>query len=358
MTPESATPPDTDSAMSRAQLLHRSLLSPFGGILLLALVTLYFSQFQSGTLLYTFNVFLLASLSALALGLLLGSAGQISVGTAAFLACGGFISVFFDSAGVLFPFDVLLGAVTAGVIGALVALPTLRLRGFYTALATLALNFIVFFLAQEYQSATVGITGFIVAPVFGGSDINAPQRKWAWVLLGFLAAVIVLVSRLNRFRLGRAWAVIREHEVAASALGISTSRHKVLVFALSSAIIGLQGGLTLHLEGALTSDRYSVTDSIFYIAVIVVGGLSSPAGAVVGAAILTWLNFVVPGIVNWVAGPNAAPTTAGAVSTVVYGGLLTLIIVRAPDGVIGLFRALARRLSRQGAGVGESITPG
>ena len=184
----------------------------------------------------------------MALDLLMGTGGQVSIGNAAFLAGGAFATVWASRAGVPFPFDVIIGGFACAVGGFIVGLPALRIRGMYLALATLAAFYLADFVGQKYQDDTVGAAGFFLKPIFTGT-ISQQSASWAWLLLGVVAATIILFSWLRSGRSGRAWRMIRDHEVAASMMGIPVSRYKLMLFTITSAIIGIQGGLTAHFIG-------------------------------------------------------------------------------------------------------------
>ena len=161
--------------------------------------------------------------------------------------------IFALRAGAPFPLDVVIGAVIAGLVGAVVGLPALRLRGLHLALATLAAFFIVTYIANEYQSKAkgAGSGGFVIAPLFQSKGLVGGQKYWAILLVAITAVLVVVANRLVQYRWGRAWRMIRDHELAAPALGIEVTKSKLTVFALTSAMIGLEGGLTAHFIGSV-----------------------------------------------------------------------------------------------------------
>jgi branched-chain amino acid transport system permease protein len=308
------------------------------GIAALGVITLVFAQTQSTFSVYAYNTFLLACLGAIALNLLTGTTGQVSIGNAAFLAVGGFGSVWLLGIGVPFPADVILAAAGAGVIGLVVGTPALRLHGLELALATLAAQFITLFFANEYQLHSAGAAGFSVVPLFSSQGLVASGRDWALLLFVIVAPTILLVSRLMRERSGRALRMIRDHDIAASTLGISTIRYKLMIFALSSTIIGLEGGLLAHFTGSVTVDNYSLEVAIQYVAMILIGGLDSITGSVIGAAIVTALPVVIPNVISAVVGGNQAATNGANISEIVYGALIIGFIVSSAGGIVGALK--------------------
>jgi branched-chain amino acid transport system permease protein len=306
------------------------------GLIFLAALTAVFATTQSGTSLFLFDTALLAAMGAIALNLLMGTAGQVSLGNAAFLAVGAFSSVIFMREGIPFPFDTILAMLVTGVAGALVAIPALRLRGVYVALSTLALQFIVIFITQEYQAHALASVGYLTLPQFASFGITGGERYWAILLFAVLALVIIFVAAITQKRAGRAWRLIRDHQEAAPLFGVAVNKYKIFAFAISSAIIGVEGSLTVHFTGTATFDQFSLALAIQYVVMVMIGGIDSIGGVVVGAALLTVLPTLTSTVVSHVASPQFASSQGGAVSEMIYGGLLVLVVVAMPEGLAGL----------------------
>jgi branched-chain amino acid transport system permease protein len=320
------------------------------GLAVMALFTLYFSTKASSANLFTFNSVLLACFGAIALNVLMGTTGQVSIGNSAFLAVGAFSTIFFLRLGLPFPADVLAAGLAAGVAGLIVGLPALRLRGLQLALATLAAFYIVYYIVNEYQSKAknAGSGGFSINPLFQSKGLVGGQKYWAWLLFGLTSVLIILATRVTRFRSGREWRVIRDHETAAPALGIAVTRSKMTVFALSSVIIGLQGGLTVYLTGSVSADDFTLLLAVSYIAMVVIGGLDSIAGAVIGAAVVIALPTIVPHIVTSIMGAQQAAQKGASISEIVYGMLVVIFVTSSQRGIVGWFRRFRRvETSRQ-----------
>jgi branched-chain amino acid transport system permease protein len=320
------------------------------GITAMTLITVYFVTEASSANLFTFNSCLLAAMGAIALNALMGTAGQVSIGNSAFLMVGAFATVFFYRLGLPFPADVLCAGLAAGVAGGIVGLPALRLRGLQLALATLAAFYIVQYLANQYQSkaSNAGSGGFNITPLYQSKGLVGAQKYWAVTLLVVTSVLVVIASRAVRHRSGRAWRMIRDHEAAAPALGIAVTRSKMIVFALSSIVIGIEGGLTAYLTGSVIVDNFTLLLAVSYIAMVVIGGLDSIAGAVIGAAIITALPTVVPKLVSHVIGAQSAAQKGASISQILYGLLLVVFVTSSPRGIIGWFR----RLRDGGTGAG------
>jgi len=312
----------------------------FAGIACLALLTLYFATRGSSANLFTFNSCLLAAMGAISLNVLMGTAGQVSIGNSAFLAVGAFGAIFALRAGIPFPLDVVAAAIAAGLAGAIVGLPALRLRGLQLALATLAAFFIVSYLGNEYQSKAknAGSGGFSINPLFQSKGLVGGQKYWAWLLLVLTSLIILGATRLVKLRSGRAWRMIRDHETAAPALGIPVTQSKMVVFAMSSAVIGIEGAHFAHLTGSVSADDFTLILAVSYIAMVVIGGLDSIAGAVIGAGVVTALPTIVPKFVGIFISSQSAATKGAPVAEIVYGLLVVVFVTSSPRGIVGWVR--------------------
>jgi branched-chain amino acid transport system permease protein len=306
------------------------------------IVVAFFTAEGSSYSIYIVDTILLSAIGAMALDLLMGTGGQVSIGNAAFLAAGAYATVWAARSGVPFPFDVIVGGFVCAVAGFVVGLPALRIRGMYLALATLAAFYLAQFVALRYQTHAVGAAGFFLKPVFTGT-ISQQSASWAWLLLGVLAGTIIFISWLRAGRSGRAWRMIRDHEVAASIMGIPVSRYKLILFVISSAIIGIQGGLTARFTGSVTYDSFTLSLSISAIAMILIGGLDSLAGPLIGAVVVTTLPIFVPDLMNKVVSSSSATQNASDYAEIVYGALIMIFMIGAPKGLVGLIHALGRR---------------
>ena len=335
--PQLSPPRDTGGAYWRSPTF-----APLCWILVTAVITASLVASGSSFYLFTWNSCLLASFGALALNLLMGTAGLVSIGNSAFLAVGAFASVFMIRAGVPFPVDVIVAAFVSALVGVVIGLPALRLRGLHLALSTLAAFFIVTYVASQYQSHTPeASSGFTLAPLYQSKGLAGGQVYWAWTLLILLSVVIVGAARLAHERSGRAWRMIRDHESIAQTMGIAVTRYKMSAFAISSAVIGFQGGLLAHFTGSVSVDQFTLAQAIAYVAMVLIGGLDSVAGALIGAWLVTALPTIVPKVIALVT-PETNSTYAPAISQIVYGGLVIIFITSSPQGLVGLSKRVVR----------------
>jgi branched-chain amino acid transport system permease protein len=283
----------------------------------------------------------LASIGALSLMLLTGYAGQISLGHAGLLAAGAFtVGILFREVGASFWITLPAAALVGAVLGVIFGLPSLRLRGLYLAVSTLALYFIVVYLGGEYESTRGFSTGIMIdAPRIGGFALRNP-RAWYFVLLAAAAGTLLICANLLRSRTGRAWRAIRAHETVAEALGIGIAGYKLLAFVISSALASLAGALFAYYRGFVSVEAFSLFLSIQYVAMIIVGGMGSLLGALLGALFVTLLPYLIEALLMRL--PNAQ-SYAGALFAIdfsAFGVLMILFLVFEPLGLVGIWRRL------------------
>jgi len=294
---------------------------------------------------------LIYAMSAVGLNLVMGQAGLLSLGNAALMAVGAYLTGMLSGVpgwGV-FPIPLLLSAVIGAVVGLLIALPALRLRGVYLALATLALQFIVAFAGDQYQEGANAVSGVQVDPIrIGGAELELGPG--IILLLGaFLGLTIAVVRGLTRHAPGRMWAAIRESELAASALGVNATRWKVAAFVVSSIIITISGSLLASYNLLVSSESFSLDFAISFIVMLIIGGMGTISGAVVGALIVVALPFVLSTVANalpqegfgeWL-GDNVFYINNG-----LYGVLVLGFLLYRPEGMVPALRAAFDRRRR------------
>lgn len=231
----------------------------------------------------------IAVIGAIGLNILTGFTGQISLGQGAFLAVGAYTSGLLT---VRLGFPTVLSIVCAilftALVGAFFGLPALRLKGLYLAIATLAAQFIVLYLVRNWDVITQGRDSISVPrpELFG--FVFAGDFRWYWPIMGCAVLATIMGRNLFRSGIGRAFMAIRDQDIAASALGVDLTRYKVLAFAVSSGFVGLAGALTGHYR-IITWERFELAVSIEYLAMIIVGGLGSILGAILGAIFIVLL---------------------------------------------------------------------
>ncbi|HET9050259.1 MAG TPA: branched-chain amino acid ABC transporter permease [Candidatus Dormibacteraeota bacterium] len=307
-------------------------------------------------------------LLALGLNVVVGFAGLLDLGYAAFFAIGAYACASFASPihGFHLPIWVLifLGASIASLFGAILGAPTLRLRGDYLAIVTLGFGEIVPDLAtNNVFNLTGGANGLsgIDQPTVGPADFGTNPRYYYWSLLFLCIVVVVLLRNLERSRVGRAWVALREDEVAAAATGINTVSTKLLAFAIGASVSGLAGAFYGSIVTTVNAEDFSFSVSIAVLSIIVLGGIGNIVGVIVGAFVLTFVIFwALPHMNEW----STTVSTTFNVSAlndinftqytyVIYGASLILMMLLRPGG---LLPSRARRIEIESGVATESLS--
>jgi branched-chain amino acid transport system permease protein len=310
------------------------------------------TQLADGFQVYLACTALVAITGAVALNLLTGYTGQISLGNAAFLAIGALAAHVFGMRFHLpFVLVVPLALVTGLVVGAVVGLPSLRVRGLYLLLATMALHFIVNYVFLQYQLAAAGVSGLqFPHPNVAGFVLKA-DRQWYYLFLAAAVGTCLFVKNLTRHAEGRALVAVRDQDVAAMILGVNVARSKVVAFAVSSGIICALGALLAYWQGNVTNENFPLSLAIDYTVMIIIGGLGSVTGAILGAFFVTLLPTViqqfVQGAANTLPALSAFTGAKGAIfNTIVYGLLIILFLILKPAGLAGIWADIKRFFTR------------
>lgn len=304
-----------------------------GGMLIAAIVIGVLPLFLPNT--YYYDVAIRIGMNAIVvvgLNLLIGYAGQISLGHAGFLGLGAFTSAILTSRYGWPPIGAMgAGMVLVALLAFIVARPILKLKGHYLAMATLGLGIITYIVLTNENKWTGGPDGMPVAAfsLFGWE--LAGEKLWYWVTGGLLLAAIWIALNIIDSPVGRALCAVHGSEVAAQVAGVDTARYKVLVFVVSAVFASMAGSLTAHYIGFITPNVASFFHSIELVTMVVVGGMASTFGAVIGAVILT----ILPQLLSKFEGYEM----------VVFGLILMLTMIFLPKGLVP---TLAARFGRNG----------
>jgi branched-chain amino acid transport system permease protein len=300
-------------------------------IVLAVLVPFFFGAYRVGQ----FTQAMALAVAVLGLNLLVGYSGQISLGHGAFFALGAYVSaISILDLGVPYLLTLPLAGLVSGLVGFLIGIPALRLRGLYLALLTLGLAIATPQIIKRADGLTGGTQGLSVDKVTAPSWSGLADDQWLYfVTLAVTAAMFVLAAFLVRGRVGRALVAIRDNEIAARTMGVDLARYKTGAFAVSSAYAGLGGALFTLPIGFLAPESFPLALSFAFLAAIVVGGLATIAGALFGAL---FIEFV----------PLYAADVDEALAGVIYGGVLILFMYVAPGGVMGIVRRLTSKQAR------------
>jgi branched-chain amino acid transport system permease protein len=259
------------------------------------------------------------AITAMSLDLLIGFGGQISIGNAGFLSIGGYsVAILATKLGLPFLLVLPLSGVITGIIGLLIGLPAVRLSGHFLAIITLGFGLSVPQIALNWDSLTGGYSGLSVArPSWLSSDF-----QFFYVIVVVTVFITWLLHNILKSRMGRAFVAIRESEIAAQATGINVPFYKTIMFVISSFFTGLAGGLYGYWIGFVSPNDFTVFTSFLLLAMIVVGGLASIPGAIIGAILFTVL-------------PELTRSFIG-LTNIIIGLAVVIIILFRPHGIISL----------------------
>ena len=296
--------------------------------------------------------FLIFSLATLGLNILTGYAGQLSLGTAAFMAVGAFMAYNFvlrmPWLGIL-PGFVLAGLCAAGV-GIVFGLPSLRIKGFYLAVATLACQFFVLWAIQRWGWITNhSATGVITAQKIEilGYVFDTPVRKYV-LTLAIVAAMALLAKNLMRSETGRAFMAVRDMDVAASVIGIPMMKTKLLAFAISSFYCGVAGALYAYTYlGTVEPEAFTLDLSFRILFMVIIGGVGSILGSFLGAAFITLLPIllsVLSGAFSHATGIEPSHAVVSNLELIIFGGLIIFFLIVEPHGLARLWQIAKEKL--------------
>ncbi len=285
------------------------------------------------------NQVFLASIGALALMLLTGYAGQISLGHAGLMAAGAFtVGILFRELQAPFWATLPAAATVGGLLGVVFGLPSLRLRGLYLAVSTLALHFLVVYLGGEYETRRGYSTGVVIDPPAIGGIAIASGRAWYFILGLAATGTLFLCLNLLRSGTGRAWTAIRANETVAEALGVGVAAHKLLAFVISSSFAALAGALFAYYRGFVSVEAFSLFLSIQYVAMIIIGGMGSLLGAILGAIFVTLFPYAIEAALRALPGAQRYAGSLFAVNYAAFGFVMILFLVLEPLGLVGIWR--------------------
>lgn len=311
------------------------------GLVLLALFPLFANS-------YTLNLattVAVAGVAVIGLNLLTGVAGQLSLGHAGFMAIGAYtyaiLTTDYGWPGLL---TLPLAGFLAAISGLVVGVPSLRLRGLYLALTTLGFSYIVTHVLVEWESVTRGPSGMPAEPLRIIGLALKPDHAVYGVACLVLVLSIFAALNLDRSRVGRAWAALHAHDIAASAMGINLTVYKLRAFLASSFFAGCAGALMAAQTRYVNVDTFSIVLSVEVLVMLIVGGMGRVSGAVMGAAFIVLL----PEVLRWVVGSMGAQlqslmsTYVHEIKELMYGIVILLFLRFEPEGLAGIWRKLKR----------------
>jgi branched-chain amino acid transport system permease protein len=290
--------------------------------------------------------FLIFSLATLGLNFLTGYAGLLSLGQSAFMAVGAYTGVIlYGRYHIPLPLSLLAAGLMAAAIGAVAGTPSLRIKGLYLAVATLATQFIITWTIQHVRWISGGVFATVNTPPvrLGGLVLDTALGQYYLAL----AAVLVLTvfgMNLARSRIGRAWMAIRDQDIAAEIIGISLLRYKLLAFMVAAFYAGIAGALVVFCwYGSANIEEFDLLNSIRILGMVIIGGMGSILGSFLGAGFVTLLPIFVSMAMHQVAGWSGGLVTNDLISSledVVFGVLIVLFLAAEPLGLARLWKTI------------------
>jgi len=319
---------EQDMAIFRTRLQWLLLAA---GIVLCLCLPLFTGTYVLTIVITTMSIII----AALGIQIMTGYCGQLSVGHSAFVAVGAYTSALLVAqTGLSFWIAVPIAGIAAGLIGLIVGLTSIRLKGFYLIISTLAAQFIIMYIIIHWTSLTGGSFGMSApAPKLAGIEFVTPQSYFYIVFVGLLMATYV-AKNIVRTNVGRAFIAIRDNDLAAEVMGINLTAYKLMAFFIGCAFAGIGGALAAHARGVITPDNYTLIESFWYLGYIIIGGLGTITGVFFGVIFVTILNN---GLATILA--SLATTFPGAGSLLaplmlfIFGLVIVLFLIFEPRGL-------------------------
>ena len=319
---------------------HAMPIGRIAGWLVLATLLLAFPSFAGAYLVFMATLVAINVIATTGLNITVGYAGLLSIGHSAFIGVGAYTAALMAiHVGTPLIVNIVAGAAAAFLVGLVFGAPSLRIKGVYLAIATLAAQYSLYFVFQQWTGVTGGDRGLSVP----GVNILGFGEEGFYLFVVALAALLCVAARnLFRTRIGRAFIALRERDYAAQVLGINVVRYKLLAFALGAAYAGVAGALLGSFLRIVNPDQFTLTASIFFLAAVVVGGQASILGSILGAAFMTLMPEILRALLElW--GPSGTADIAGFLSPLrefIFGALIVAFLMFEPRGLAGLMHRL------------------
>lgn len=293
--------------------------------------------------------FLVLSLAGLGLNLLTGYAGQLSLGSAAFMAVGAFATYNFHLRieGLPLVASLLLGGLTAGGVGVLFGLPSLRIKGFYLIVATLAAQFFVQWVFTNFPwFSNHSSSGVITAPPLQvlGADLSAPAGRYL-LTLTVVVALGLLAKTIVSGEVGRTWMAVRDMDTAAAVIGISVPKTKLLAFGISSFYLGIAGALwAFTYLGTVEPHGFDLSRSFQVLFIIIIGGMGSILGSFLGAAFIVLFPILLSNVSSGLLAGAIDPGQLENFQKMIFGALIIFFLIKEPNGLAKVWHTFKQRL--------------
>jgi branched-chain amino acid transport system permease protein len=308
-------------------------------ILLLAFLVLLFTMpvYSGDRLLTIATIMGITIISVLGLQILTGYCGQISIGHAGFMAVGGYVSAVL-TAKLGWPFWLALpcAGLGAGFVGIIFGLPSLKIKGFYLIMATVAAHFIIIWLILQLYGVTGGANGISVPrPMIGGLVIKS-KASYFYLVMIITCLAIYLAKNIVRTRAGRAFIAIRDNDLAAEVMGVNLWAYKLTAFFIGCVFAGVAGSLLVHYYAFTSTDTFPFMNSVWYLGMLIVGGMGSITGVIFGTVFLKLLDELVTVFGPTLAAifPASAAQAAASLGLIMRGLVIILFLIFEPRGLV------------------------
>jgi branched-chain amino acid transport system permease protein len=301
----------------------------FAFLVFLAVCPLFFSD----RILTMLTMIGIAIVSVHGLNILTGYCGQISMGHVGFMAVGAYVSAILTAKlGWSFWTALPCAALAAGIAGLIFGLPSLKIKGFYLIMATIAAHFIIIWTILQLRGITGGADGLAVPKPAIGSIMLSSKINYFYLVMVVTCLATLLAKNIVRTRAGRAFIAIRDNDLAAEVMGISLWSYKLQAFFIGCVYAGVAGALLLHYFSFASTDQFPFFDSVWYLGMLIVGGMGSVTGAIFGAVALKLLDEAVT-----MAGPvlsaAVAPQAAASLALISHGLIIIIFLIFEPRGL-------------------------
>ena len=307
----------------------KKILGAIAGLIALFILPMFLGNYS----IFLLSMLAVYALVSIGLNLLMGFTGQIAAGHAGFLALGAYFTAILSAKFAWMPClaALLLAGIFTGIIGFLLGIPILRLKGFYIAMATLAFGVVVSEIILQWSSLTNGDNGLDVPVATIGRFAFDSDYKLFYLIVSVTILLTLLARNLVKGYIGRAFIALRESEVAAQTIGIDLAKFKTIAFAISAFYTGVAGGLFAYLITYLSPDAFTIELSVDFIAMIVIGGMGSILGSIIGAVILTGMQQILAGLLD--------------LQILIFGISLIVFMIFMPKGISGMIFDLKERFA-------------
>ena len=270
------------------------------------------------------------------LNILTGYCGQLSIGQAGFMAVGAYTSaILTGSYHQSFLIGILSAGIISGLVGMVFGIPSLRVKGFYLAISTIAAQFIILWVVSHWTNMTGGYAGMEVGPASIGGIIFKSQTSEYFLILIVTLIAVYAAKNIVRTRVGRAFVAIRDNDLAAEVMGINLFRYKLTAFFIGCFFAGIAGSLLAHISRSISPDYFPFTDSVLFIGMIIIGGMGTTLGPILGVIVLRLLDVLVtklsPALQS--AFPHLPAGFTSGIAPLLFGLVIILFLIFEPRGL-------------------------